>query len=114
MSAPPKRIVPPSGRSSPASWATSVVLPAPFGPITACTSPASTARFNASVATRPPKRFCKASISSRCSATRSPPLAHQEPGDAALCEQHDDDEERPQYHEPMRRQRRQLVREDDI
>ena len=40
-SAPAKRMRPASGCSSPASWATSVVLPAPLGPITAWISPGS-------------------------------------------------------------------------
>src|SRR5688572_30707346 len=35
----------------------SVVLPAPFGPISACTSPARTSRLTASTATTPPKRL---------------------------------------------------------
>ena len=39
MSSPAKRIVPASGRRSPASWPMSVVLPAPFGPMIACVSP---------------------------------------------------------------------------
>ena len=40
--APLTRIVPPSGRITPVSTLTSVLLPAPFAPSSACTSPGST------------------------------------------------------------------------
>src|SRR3982751_4340786 len=43
--------------STPEIWAMSVVLPAPFGPMSACTSPRTTSSVTSSVATRPPKRL---------------------------------------------------------
>ena len=42
LSLPLTRIVPPSGRITPVSTFTSVLLPAPFAPRSACTSPGST------------------------------------------------------------------------
>ena len=55
MSSPAKRIVPAFGAISPESWAIAVVLPAPFGPISAWISPSATSRFRLSVAVRPPE-----------------------------------------------------------
>src|SRR5687767_3287805 len=49
------RICPLSGARAPEIAPMSVVLPAPFGPISACTSPARTSSVTASVATTPPK-----------------------------------------------------------
>jgi hypothetical protein len=50
---------PESGVNCPLSWAISVVLPAPFGPITACSSPAATSSTISSVATMPSKRLAR-------------------------------------------------------
>src|SRR5580765_3393390 len=63
-SSPAKRIVPASGRRSPASWPMSVVLPAPFGPMMACVSPSSTFSVTPSVASSAPKVFVRAVTSS--------------------------------------------------
>src|SRR5258708_37935274 len=57
MSALSKTMRPMSVGSTPEIWPMSVVLPAPFGPISACTSPRTTSRVTSSVATTPPKRF---------------------------------------------------------
>src|SRR3954469_8071877 len=57
MSAPAKRTVPESGRRFPASWLMKVVLPAPFGPITACVSPSATSKSMPSLARSAPTRF---------------------------------------------------------
>src|SRR5712691_7236767 len=57
MSWPSKRIAPPSLPRLPEIWPIKVVLPAPFGPIRACTSPRFTSSVTSSVATTPPKRF---------------------------------------------------------
>src|SRR5690348_6482414 len=57
MSSPSKRIRPLSVASMPEIWPMSVVLPAPFGPMSACTSPCSTLIVTSSVATTPPKLF---------------------------------------------------------
>src|SRR5688572_24061896 len=55
MSVPAKRTLPASGRRLPASWLMNVVLPAPFGPITAWASPSATSKSMPSVASRAPK-----------------------------------------------------------
>ena len=47
------------GEARPTSWWTSVVLPAPLGPMSAWISPRSTSSETPSVATTPPKRFAK-------------------------------------------------------
>ena len=57
MSRPAKRIVPASGVISPVNCPTSVVLPAPFGPISACVSPALILSVTLSVATSAPNDF---------------------------------------------------------
>src|SRR6185369_1006143 len=71
-----------------------VVLPAPFGPISACSSPRATAKSSRSVATRPPKRFCSPSTRSRMSATGRPPLreSSNHAGNAVSGIQHYDQE----------------------
>ena len=52
-SAPSRRMVPASGRRSPTTWLTSVVLPAPLWPSSPKTSPASTERSTPSLARAP-------------------------------------------------------------
>src|SRR5438552_17174057 len=94
-SSPAKRIVPASGRRSPASWPMSVVLPAPFGPMIAWVSPSVTARSTPSVARRPPNLFASPRIARSGSATALAGLRH-EPEQPALGEEHHEDEERPQ------------------
>src|SRR4051812_28958535 len=56
MSVPASRIVPSDGASSPDSMLTSVDLPAPLVPITACTSPRRSSIDTALTAASPPKR----------------------------------------------------------
>src|SRR6185436_9643862 len=65
MSSPAKWICPASGRSSPESCLMNVVLPAPFGPITACVSPARTSKSTESVATSAPNVLPSFRTSSR-------------------------------------------------
>src|SRR5580765_3075569 len=77
-----KRIAPPSGARAPEMRPTSVVLPAPFGPISACTSPAAISRLTPSVATTPPKRLLTRS-------RRSIFLPLHQTGDSLRREQHD-------------------------
>ena len=72
MSWPAKRMRPASGVNWPVSCAISVVLPAPFGPITACSSPAATASVRSSVATMPPKRLARLSTCSKASLIGAP------------------------------------------
>src|SRR5438034_9170192 len=52
-----KTMRPVSVASTPEIWPMTVVFPAPFGPISACTSPRTTSSVTSSVATTPPKRF---------------------------------------------------------
>jgi hypothetical protein len=54
MSLPSKRMAPPSLVAMPDSWWMSVVLPAPFGPMTACSSPGSTSSVTSLVTRRAP------------------------------------------------------------
>ena len=71
MSRPSKRTLPALGRSRPQIMPTSVVLPAPFGPITARTSPGSTAMETSSTALRPPNRRPSPSVSSSGAVTEA-------------------------------------------
>src|SRR5262247_1704495 len=64
MSVPAKRTVPESGRRFPASWLMKVVLPAPFGPITACVSPSATSKSMPSLARNAPNCFVSPRTSS--------------------------------------------------
>src|SRR5215468_1533017 len=98
MSPPSKRIRPASGAISPASWEISVVLPAPFGPMMACSSPLGTTSEIASDATMPPKRRVKPSISSSASATAQVP---EHAVDAAAREQHDQEIDRSEHDLPV-------------
>ena len=72
MSRPSKRMRPASGAISPVSWPISVVLPAPFGPMMACSSPRGTSSAMSSEATTPPKRLLRPSICSSGSGTAQP------------------------------------------
>src|SRR5881628_3238869 len=98
-SRPAKRVVPASGRRSPASWPISVVLPAPFGPMIACVSPSSTSRSTRSVARRPPKLLLRPRTAISGSA-----IARDQPEQAPLGEEDHDDEEGPQDDLPVLRQ----------
>src|SRR3954470_7338771 len=64
MSLPSSRMRPPLGLSTPVNRLMSVVLPAPFGPISAWRAPFSTVRETLSVATMPPKFFASPLVSS--------------------------------------------------
>src|SRR5215208_1114813 len=98
MSPPSKRMRPASGISSPTSSPINVVLPAPFGPMIACSSPLGTASEIASEATTPPKRLVRFSTCSKASAT-APPRQHSV--NPAAREQHDQQEQRPQHDLPI-------------
>src|SRR3569832_2795088 len=85
-----------------------VVLPAPFGPMTACNSPSGTAMATSSVATMPPKRLARRSTSSSASAIVLLPRTPHEVGqraqqaiDAAAREQHNDQQERAEHDLPV-------------
>src|SRR5580704_8946454 len=98
MSWPAKKTRPASGAISPASWPIRVVLPAPFGPITACSSPAPTASAMSSDATMPPNCFDNPSVRSNGSATAEP---RQQAVDAAACEQNHQQNERTEDDRPV-------------
>src|SRR2546423_12530877 len=61
---PPTMTLPPLGLYTRVMTLNSVVLPAPFGPMRATTSPASTVKETRSSATTPPKRTLSSRISS--------------------------------------------------
>src|SRR5712691_5269138 len=82
MSVPSKTIAPLSLPRLPEIWPIKVVLPAPFGPIRACTSPRFTSSVMPSVATMPPKRFDTFFSSSML-------LPREHARDALRGEQHD-------------------------
>src|SRR4029077_11809795 len=108
MSSPAKRMLPPLGRNCPINWLISVVLPAPFGPMIACSSPAANSSERLSVAIMPPNLRTRFSTLSRGfgngSGTRKPPdQAH----DAATPEQHNQQQERAHDHRPVFRELRQ-------
>ena len=60
IGSPAKTIVPSSGAVAPAIMLNSVVLPAPFGPITANSAPSATSKLTPSTATKPRKRLLTA------------------------------------------------------
>src|SRR6187397_3107120 len=103
MSAPLKTMRPESMGSTPEICATRVVLPAPLGPISACTSPFAISRVTSSVATTPPKRLVTPRSSSM--------LFLPQPCDAFRREHHyreqDDADRKPRMVLVVRRQRRE-------
>src|SRR5262249_39218165 len=81
-----KKIVPRSVVTLPEIWPMSVVLPAPLGPMRACTSPCATSSATLSVATTPPKCFVTLLSSSIFS-------SRDETGNALRREQHDHEQD---------------------
>src|SRR3989442_10437214 len=65
MSSPSKTMRPPVGRRRPVRQLKKVLLPAPFGPMRARTSPRRTSRVTPLRAVRPPKRIVRPSVRSR-------------------------------------------------
>src|SRR5262245_22018532 len=100
MSRPSKRTAPESGAISPVSCPISVLLPAPFGPMMACSSPGGMASEMPSEATTPPKRLVRLSIARRASATAH---ALQQTIDAAAREQHHQEKQRSEHDLPILR-----------
>src|SRR6478736_4493227 len=98
MSRPPNETLPACGSRCPVSWLIRVVLPAPFGPMMACSSPAATSSETLSVAMMPPKRRTSFSTRSRGSATIEPP---EQAHDAAAAEQHDQQQKRAHDERPI-------------
>src|SRR5690349_3728166 len=62
MSPPSNMIRPDDGRSTPVRQLKKVLLPAPFGPMTARISPRCTAKLTLLRAVRPPKRIVRSSV----------------------------------------------------
>src|SRR5262245_62409472 len=93
MSAPAKRTVPESGRRFPASWLINVVLPAPFGPITACVSPSATSKSMPSLARSAPNCL----VSPRTSSIGLVEHARE----TALEEDDREHEQRAEHHLPV-------------
>src|SRR3990172_11376563 len=87
ISTPSKTIFPDVERNSPDSWATRVVLPAPFGPITAWTSAWPISRSMSELAAIPPKCFVRPLTLRSGSVTGPAFLAQQERINAAPVEQ---------------------------
>src|SRR5437763_17059935 len=106
-------MVPASGCSSPASIATSVVFPAPFGPMTAWISPDITVSATSLAATRPPKRLVSPDVSSSGSAMPVA-LRGDEPEQARFRKQHDQDQDRSEDRLPMLGEPRQHAFEQQI
>src|SRR4029078_6072034 len=97
ISLPPKLMRPESGTSCPLSCAIKVVLPAPFGPMTACNSPSGIPNVRSSVATMPPKRFARPSTRSKSAMAHLP----QQTGDSPPCAPHDQKQQRPEDDLPV-------------
>src|SRR4029077_11163040 len=94
-------MTPSSGRSWPASCATSVVLPAPLGPMIACSSPCRTCRSIAALAITPPKRLLKPSVASRMSAKACRRRSFRKAQHAALTDHDQEDQTDTQASAPV-------------
>src|SRR4051812_28291515 len=91
-------MLPEVARSSPESRRRSVDLPAPLGPMMACTAPASTESETPSTAAMAPKRRQSAEVCKSGSATLSP----QQPGKSRRCEEHRSHRDRADQCAPIR------------
>src|SRR5262245_3364821 len=98
---------PSSGGRSPDIWLISVVLPAPFGPMMACISPAMTSSVTSSVTARLPKFLrspCSRNTGSeaaRSSMTKPSPQPGAESDQAAAGEKDDQYQDRSENHFPV-------------
>src|SRR5436305_6842278 len=106
MSSPQNTMRPASGASMPEIWLISVVLPAPFGPITACSSPGRTSSVTASVTRRPPKFFARFSMRKTASetiasATEHLPQLRKQPDQPAARENRDQHQSGAEDHLPV-------------
>src|SRR5215470_10024352 len=100
-----KRMAPALGARSPDSMLMSVVLPAPLGPITACTSPRRSSSETSLTAARPPNCL-ESSVTRRIGSVigdlgRAAALAQREPADAARQQQHRENDQHPHGQQPM-------------
>src|SRR6516164_511527 len=116
IGSPSSRISPPEGRNTPASRLTKVVLPAPFGPMSAWRAPFSIASEIAFAATMPPNRLSRFFVSSTAGMVRAS-LRHQlasgpqpiEPADDRLFEHRYP----PHQHVPCETERQYDARRDN-
>src|ERR1700733_8478160 len=95
MSRPSKRMRPLCGARKPEIWLISVVLPAPLGPITACSSPGATSSVTPSVTASAPKFLRRSSMRKTASATARPPQPLGDTDEAAAREHRNDHQQRP-------------------
>src|SRR4051794_17259844 len=107
-SVPPSRMRPELGISRPVTRLMKVVLPAPFGPISACRAPTGRWKSMLRATGRAPNDLHKATVSSAASATAaSLAEARQdavgEAEHAAAREQHDQQQEETDPEQPVRR-----------
>src|SRR5690348_698727 len=107
MREPAKVMVPESGANTPAIRLNSVVLPAPFGPITAKIAPSGTAKLTSATARRPWK-FFETSVTSRSPAIsllrRFAALQAQHPRDRrpdAVRQHHHDEQKADAVEHPL-------------
>src|SRR5579859_1806806 len=99
-----RRIEPALGARSPESRLMSVVLPAPLGPITACTSPMRSSSATLLTAARPPKwreSPVTARIGSVIGDLRGAARPEGEPADPARQQEHRQHDEDPHRQQPM-------------
>src|SRR4051794_11831395 len=117
ISRPANAIVPASGRISPANAETSVVLPAPFGPMTAWISPCVIESATSPSASSPPNRLLSPVAASSVSAIAIPadlPADHNQAEQPRFRAQHDNDQQRPQQRRPVLGPARQHAFEQQI
>ena len=106
MSRPPSRTMPASGASWPFSMLKQVLLPAPLGPISAKSSPASTAKETSATACTPPNALCRPSTCKHRAhalfahewASRQRIVSALRPPDQALREQQHDQQDHRAHH----------------
>src|SRR3954470_5550649 len=101
ISWPANAMRPASGTIRPEIWLIKVVLPAPFGPITACSSPGITSSVTSSVTRSPPKFLLKFSMRSTGSATNHPPQPLGDADQPAAREHGDQHQQWPENHLPV-------------
>src|SRR5687767_382106 len=89
---PPSRIWPEEGASAPISMLTKVVLPAPFGPMSAWRAPGSSRKSMLSATVSAPKLLQSLLVSSECI---------EDAEDSAAGEKHHDDEEHADTEVPV-------------
>src|SRR5713226_10229710 len=108
---PPSTMRPRDGRNRPEMTLSSVVLPAPLGPIRPCTSPAETWTAAPSSARTPPKLRSSSSTESSTRGIPHPPLAQRaRQRDDAVREEEDDREQDGAVQEQPQRPRRKAQR----